>query len=100
MTNFNNWDSVRDFCEAEQTFHAEITTHISFLQARAAKILKSKLLGEIVDVLKNPETFSFAGTVIDVLYSPNDGILVSVLDQDDNCFDIEPQFVEFEGDAL
>lgn len=51
------------------------------------------LIGERVDVIENDETSEFNGLVIDASYNDIDGILITVLDQDDKAWDIEPKFI-------
>ena len=50
-------------------------------------------LGETVEVAENPETICFVGHVVDVRENDVDGILISVLDQEDDVWDIEVQYV-------
>lgn len=52
-----------------------------------------ELIGERVDVLKNDETSEFNGLVIDASYTDIDGILITVLDQEDNAWDIHPRHI-------
>lgn len=51
------------------------------------------LIGERVDVIDNDETQAFSGLVISVEQNDIDGILISVLDQDDNAWDLSPKYI-------
>lgn len=51
------------------------------------------LIGERVDVLENDETSEFNGLVIDASCNDIDGILITVIDQDDQSWDIEPKYI-------
>ncbi len=50
-------------------------------------------LGKTVEVEENSETICFVGHVTDVSENDVDGILISVLDQEDNTWDIEAKYV-------
>lgn len=52
------------------------------------------LIGDIVDVNGCPECSDFRGTVSSCEENDIDGILISVLDQEDNMWDVEPKYVE------
>lgn len=52
-----------------------------------------ELIGERVNVLENSETSEFNGLVIDASYTDIDGILITVLDQEDNAWDIHPRHI-------
>jgi len=51
------------------------------------------LITETVDVEDNPETNSFRGTVISTEENDVDGILITVMDQDSEAWDIEVKYV-------
>lgn len=58
------------------------------------------LIGFIVDVLDNDETQAFSGLTIGAEENNVDGILITVLDQDDNAWDISSQYIVLgENDA-
>ncbi|RLF26237.1 MAG: hypothetical protein DRN14_07180 [Thermoplasmata archaeon] len=50
-------------------------------------------LGWKVDVEENSPTQDFSGTIISAKYNDTDGILITVLDQDDDAWDIEAKHV-------
>ncbi len=47
----------------------------------------------MVEVEENSETLSFMGRVDDVYENEVDGIVVSVVDQEDNCYDIDLEYI-------
>lgn len=51
------------------------------------------LIGENVDVLDNDETQAFNGLVINAEENDVDGILITVLDQDDQAWDLSPRHI-------
>lgn len=51
------------------------------------------LIGENVDVLDNDETQAFNGLVIKAEENDIDGILITVLDQDDQAWDLSPRHI-------
>ncbi|CAA6807748.1 MAG: Unknown protein [uncultured Sulfurovum sp.] len=54
---------------------------------------ETNLIGQTVEVKENPETISFVGHVTKVSENKIDGVLVSVLDQEDNVWDIESKYI-------
>lgn len=57
------------------------------------------LIGEVVNVMDNPDTHSFSGAVEDVKHTETGEVLLVVKDQDDEVWDIEWQYVEKEDDV-
>lgn len=55
---------------------------------------RDELIGQSVNVEENPETHGFQGTITKISHSPIDGVLISVIDQDDAMWDIEPQYID------
>ncbi len=51
------------------------------------------LITEEVQVDENNETQAFCGTVISTEQNDVDGILITVMDQEDNAWDIEAKYV-------
>ena len=56
-------------------------------------IEEENLIGQMVEVDENPEMIHFVGNVVQVSENDIDGVLISIIDSEDNCWDIEPKYV-------
>lgn len=76
----DNADKYNEICEA--------------ILAEQVELLKNELIGKSVDVLPNPCSLEFTGVVDNVSFNEVDGVFMSVVDGEDNCFDVDLKYVE------